>query len=175
MSDLPVITAGELTLLCGPADELLIAITAKLALAGPVHVLDAGNRFDAYNVARLVLSRRDAQRDRLPQILGHIRVARAFTCYQVAALFEQPAGAVPCIVFDLLATFRDENVPLDESYRLLRIVVGHLQRLRGMAPVVVGAHLPGEARAGLLRLLADAADRVFVWETPPAVPPAALL
>lgn len=163
---------GQIVLLQAPDADAMLLITARLALAGPLYVLDAGNRFDAYRVARLVRQQATAAEP----ALGRIRVARAFTCYQVVALFEQTAATtVPCLVFDLLATFYDENVPLPESYRLLRLVLGHLQRLRRAAPVVLSLYPPRRAeRAVLARAVMDAADRLLTWESPPAPPPATL-
>jgi hypothetical protein len=51
--------------------------------------MDGGNRFDAHQIARYI--RR--QSSQLDAILGRIAIARAFTCYQMAALLaEQEAG-----------------------------------------------------------------------------------
>jgi hypothetical protein len=159
MNELPVLNAGELVVLQAPPLEVMTMIVARLAIAGPVCVLDTGNRYDAYGVARLV--RR--QTVELDQTLNRIHIARAFTCYQVVALFEQlPDATVPHVVFDLTATFEDESVPYGESYRLLALV---LDRLRRPAPVVVSLRQPRHPqRRELLRAVVDLADHVFGWE-----------
>jgi hypothetical protein len=162
----PDIVAGTLNVLIGPRAEraAMLELTAMLALRGPVQILDGGNSFDAYRVARLV--RR--QTPHLNETLERIHVARAFTCYQVLTLFRQtPAGPAPQLIFDLLATFYDESITLEESHRLLRVVLGHLYRLRREAPVAVSLSRPHQPeRAGLVDVLAAAADQVLIRDTP---------
>ena len=164
----PDIVAGTLNVLIGPRAEreAMLELTAVLALRGPVRILDGGNSFDAYRVARQV--RR--QTPRLNETLDQIQVARAFTCYQVASLFKQaPAGPAPQLVFDLLATFYDESVSLEESHRLLQVVLGHLFRLRREAPVAVSISRPPQPeRASLVDVIAAAADQVLIRESRPA-------
>jgi hypothetical protein len=171
----PDLAAKNLSLLIGPKaeSETMIELAATLALRGPVRVLDGGNRFDAFRLARLI--RR--QTPQLDQALERVQVARAFTCYQVVTLFEQtPAVTRPQLVLDLLATFYDENVSLKESHRLLRIVLGHLDRLRRQAPVAVSIHPPSQPeRAGLVDALKEAADHVLIRETPLMAVPIRLL
>jgi len=164
----PDIVAGTLNVLVGPQAErqAMLELTAMLALRGPVNVLDGGNCFDAFRVARLI--RR--QTPRLSETLQQVQVARAFTCYQVLTLFKQtPAGPAPQLVFNLLATFYDESVSLDESHRLLGVVIDHLYRLRQRAPVAVSVSRPPQPeRASLVDTLVAAADQVLVREEQPA-------
>ncbi len=166
MRYLAEVTRGKIGLLAGPHAEraAMLRIAAVLALEGPVSVLDGGNSFDAYQVARHV--RR--QTPRLMEALDRISVARAFTCYQVVTLFEQtPATPTPKLVLDLLATFCDESVSVGESERLLRLVLIHLRRLQGNAPLMVSIQPPPQAeRSGLVQLLRQAADRVYLRESP---------
>jgi len=70
----PDIVAGTLNVLIGPRAEraAMIELTAMLALRGPVQILDGGNSFDAYRVARLV--RR--QTPHLAETLERVQVAR---------------------------------------------------------------------------------------------------
>ncbi len=172
MNLLPDIVAGKIGLLIGPRAErdAMLAIAALLALRGPVRVLDGGNSFDAFRVARLV--RR--QTPHMNDALGRIFLARAFTCYQVVTLFEQTAATQgPQLVLDMLATFCDENVSAEESERLLRIVVGHLRRLRHCGPVVVSIQIPRQPeRLRLVEVVREAADHVYVRSVPalPAAP-----
>ncbi len=169
MDSLPDAVAGKMGLLIGPRAEreAMLKVAARLALRGPVHILDGGNSFDAFQVARHI--RR--QTPLLDQALDRIQVARAFTCYQVVTLFTQtPASDRPYLVLDMLATFYDESVSLAESERLLGIVVGHLGRLSHLAPVLVSIRPPlMPDRSGLVRILCQAADQLYAG-TQPDVP-----
>jgi len=96
--------------------ENMLVIAARLALRGPLRVLDGGNRFNAYLVARML---RYLGTDDLTQSLRQIQIARAFTCYQMVKLLEEtPVQGFPLLVIDLLDTFYDESAPLDERRRL---------------------------------------------------------
>ena len=142
--------------------SLLLDLAARLAVRGPLRVLDGGNQFNAYPVARAV---RRYTPD-LANVLQDILLARAFTCYQMAALIaESPAGATPTLVFDLLSTFYDENVSLFESRRLLSTCLIKLQHLGQAGPVIVGAQPPGsvcQERQVLLDQLRKSTTQV--WE-----------
>lgn len=142
----------------------MLRIAALLALRGPVRVLDAGNGFDAYRVARHL--RRHTPR--LSEALAQISVARAFTCYQVLTLFVQTNTTdTPQLIMDLLATFCDENVTQAESERLLRQVVNHIRRLRQGSPVMVSIQYPRRTeRNGLVHILQEVADHVYTHEAP---------
>lgn len=151
----------------------MLALVARMAAAGPLLALDAANEFDAHQVARLI--RRHAPHQ-FEQTLGRVRVARAFTCHQVLALFKQlPASSMPHIVFDLPATFHDESVPLAESRRLLQLALSHVERLRRDAPIIISVRpAPGGLRAELLQAVVDRADHLFAWESPTAPAPVKL-
>ena len=142
--------------------SFMLELAARLAVLGPLRVLDGGNQFNAYPVARSI---RRYTPD-LTHALQDILMARAFTCYQMAALIaDSPAGAAPTLVFDLLATFYDENVSLYESQRLLSTCLARLQRLGQAGPVIVGARPPLPAcqdRQVLLDRLRKSAAQV--WE-----------
>ena len=163
----PLPGAGEIVVLLSPPRELLLSLVAALALDGPLLALDAGNQFDAYRLARLIRRRTGD----LYGALGRVRVSRAFTCYQVVALFERlPESTMPHVVFDLPATFYDESVPVAESYRLLRVALGHAGRVSRSAPVVISVRPPQSAdRAALLTAVVRMADRLLTWEEPPGM------
>jgi hypothetical protein len=144
--------------------KALLKLTAVLSLRGSVRVLDCGNRFDVYEVARLV--RR--QTPQVTETLERISVARAFTCYQVVSLLEDTAAAPePTVVIDLLATFYDENVAVGEIQRLLYLVLGRLQKLSLAAPVLISLYPPHRPeRAGLVSAVCNVAEHVLVYERP---------
>lgn len=106
---------------------------ARLALRGPVRVLDGGNRFDAHGVSRALRLRTH----RLKAALERIQLSRAFTCYQMLTLLsEAPPAAAPTLALDLLATFYDESVSLPERLRLLEACLQELRRLSRRAVVL---------------------------------------
>ena len=73
------------------------------ALRGPVTVLDGGNRFNAYLVARGARGQ--------TELLERITVSRAFTCYQMLTLLETTHPLPrPILILDLLNTYYDESV-----------------------------------------------------------------
>jgi hypothetical protein len=150
----------------------MLELAARLALAGPLLVLDGGNQFNVYPVAH-VLRRQTAD---LTAILRRIRMARAFTCYQMSALLaDTHAASSPVMVLDLLSTFYDENVTLAEAQRLLSDGLRHLQRLSRAAPVIVSSRPPGMISADRLPLveqLTAAADQVWQVEQPQPSQPA---
>lgn len=167
--------AGRFSLLIAPdqALEYLLDPVASLAWRGPLLILDGGNSFNVYQVARHIERHRPAQaglETDLDSILANIRVARAFTCYQVAALLSStPATPAPTLVLDMLATFADEAVSFAERCRLLSACLLELHRLSRLAPLGVSARLPRVEKPESSKLLAsleDAADQVYRYELP---------
>lgn len=151
----------------------MLSLVARMALTGPLLALDAANEFDAFRVARLIRSQIRNQAIHFDQALGRVRVARAFTSYQVLALFQQlPAAPVPHVIFGLPTTFYDESIPPAESRRLLGVALEHVERLRHDAPIVISVR---PARAGrrpeLMQAVIDLADHLFAWETPASPAP----
>jgi hypothetical protein len=140
----------------------MLDLAARLAVRGPLRVLDGGNQFNAIPVARTI---RRYTSD-LTNVLQDILLARAFTCYQMASLIaDSPSGAAPTLVLDLLATFYDENVSLGDSRRLLAGCLLKLQRMGQTGPVIVGAQPPGSEcpeRQVLLEQLRKSTSQV--WE-----------
>jgi hypothetical protein len=130
------------------------------ALSGTVMVMDAGNCFNPLRLTRHIRQ----QTLQIYQVLERIRVARAFTCFQVVALLEQtrdPRGTV--YLLRPLATFRDEMAPDYERMRLLRAVDQHIARLQDTAPVTVmikERHLQEELLLDWLSVVQARADAV---------------
>lgn len=164
MIQLPDIPAGKIGVLLAPqpVPDRVAALTAALALQGAVRLLDGGNRFRPYAVARQ-LRRQTAD---IETALARITIARAFTAYQLLSLFAQtPATAVPLLALDLLATFSDESISTIESVRLLKQLLPHLQRLRRQAPVIITVCAPPQAeRTCLLTLLQETSDLFFAQQ-----------
>jgi len=146
---------NQLVLVLGEhaANTWMLELAAWLSIQDHVRVLDGGNRFNVYPVARAI--RRQNQDPRAG--LQRIRLSRAFTCYQVDALLSEWQPAIsPLLVFDLLATFYDESVPLHESRRLLLRVLNRLELHSKLAPVLVSTRMPAticEERVVLFEIL----------------------
>jgi hypothetical protein len=195
MDLLPEPLTGKITLVVVPLRDLrpLLGMAARLALNAPLRVLDGGNCFNAYIVAQalrpallpaLLAQQARQQTPDVEAVLGRIRVSRAFTCYQMVTLLDETeATPAATVVLDLLATFRDENVPMAERQRLLEHCLGRLKRLATAAPLLVSAspdggppmsrpHRQHQSPAGdeLLMRLEKAADQVWRFgSAPPAM------
>lgn len=128
---------------CGShaASGYLLNLAAEISVKQPLHLLDFGNRCDMYFAARQL---RYLTRDPAAAMMN-IRLQRAFTCYQAAALLRQIEKfetGLPVIILDLLAPFQDENIKTVEIYRLfqeatelLRGVMRDRALLIGVKPV----------------------------------------
>jgi hypothetical protein len=153
-----------------PAASHLLDLAARLALRGSLLLLDCGNRA---NPLPLVRELRRLTNDPVTA-LHNIQTARAFTCYQVATLLEQTARLPyqqPVLIFDLLATFYDENITYAESRRLLEHSLRCITQIRRSAAVVVSARPPLAAfpeRKAFLEMVCGLSDRFWVEETPSA-------
>src|SRR4030067_3353599 len=116
--------------------QMMTVLTARLAVTGQVRLVDAGNCFDGYGLARQLRQ----QTSYWQAALERVSVARAFTCYQVETLLTASVSAFsPVLVLNLLDTFYDENVRLPERLRLLEVSLAELSRLCRSASVEVGA------------------------------------
>lgn len=143
--------------------SLMLDLTARLSLRGPLYLLDCGNRSNMYRVARTLR----ALTDDPVAVMRNIRLSRAFTCYQVVALLEIAASrpVAPVLVLDLLATFMDESVQIQESSLLFNRTLQLLSVLGQSVPVVISAKpllSISAPRSGLLDRLKEAAT--VVWE-----------
>ena len=163
-----------LQLLVAPAAfqrKAAIAFIAELAQTNPVRVLDGGNRFDVLGLNR------ELRRKDLPfyTALERVQVARAFTCYQMTTMLEQPApGGIPTLVLNLLTTFQDENASLSERLRLLETCLYCLQKTASHSPVLLILH-PQPTEEPFLVRIRETADRVWVFESHhPAIQPSLL-
>jgi hypothetical protein len=161
---------GQLLLLSAPRAFLrqaLPLLIAHLALK-PLRILDGGNCFNAYGVARELRRRTE----RVQKCLEHTHIARAFTCYQVLTLLAQtPADPTPTLGLDILSTFTDENVADWERKRLLVESVTHLQRLSLNAPVAAIVFNDQPGIQPWLPLLEEAAGQIWKLENPPVPTP----
>ena len=171
--------------------RMMTAFAVRLALTGPACLLDGGNSLDLYGLARQLRQQCAPQEDAAEEAvwqaaLERVTVARAFTCYQMAALLSAAAGRTSnaaTLVLDLLDTFYDESVELAERRRLLESCLPLLRRLAHQACAVVSAGTPSLISAappqpasktgqdegqgmdeGFLAMLEETADQVIRLE-----------
>jgi len=171
---LPDIFPGRIILVTStshsPSKGVMADIAARLALIGPVVIIDGGNSFDAYRIARSIRS----HTNELKAALQRIQIARAFTCYQIVALLAQtPTTASPKLILDLLTNFYDEDIPVAECSRLLQESIQHIRRLSQLAPVIISAKIPRieqPERQPLFEQLQDISKTVFIWGQPEIQP-----
>ncbi len=105
---------------------------AGIAREKPVVYLDGGNSFDPFLISKVARRAGLAPED----LLSRIYISRAFTCHQMQALVvDRLAGALNelgadvAIVYGLLNTFYDEDVPFGEAYDLLKGATAEFARL----------------------------------------------
>ena len=154
--------AGQWLLIVGPHSirHMMMTVIAGLAEHEPVRVLDGGNQFDAYQIARFVRGS--------PTCLERIKVSRAFSCYQVLTLLENtPSVAEPFVVLDMLNTFYDESVKIWERKRLLRKCLdnlGRLQRYAGGAVSISPPRVRSKEATELFKMVEAAAKDTYQVE-----------
>lgn len=164
---------NELLVVFGPhaGGARMLDLAARLALRGPLYILDCGNRSNMYHVARTL---RPLTSDPAA-MLKNIRLSRAFTCYQVLSLLEKlrPEAGIPVLILDLLSTFMDESVHLDESVMLFEKTLRCIQNASRVTPVVASAKPLLSISSPRLVLLAQLKRQAAqVWEEPSLLPPA---
>ena len=153
------------------ATTQMLELAASLGINREIQVIDGGNHFNVYRLAKYI-RRQTAQLDKT---LQQIKIVRCFNCYQtVSQLCENTYPESPILILDMLYTFYDEDISLRESQRLLGLALERIQLLSRGQPVIVSVRPPWKnpERTCLLQTLKEAAE-VF-WEldepTRPALP-----
>jgi hypothetical protein len=169
---IPLPASGRILVLVTSTSTLaaLFDSAAQLALQGPLYVLDGGNAFQGYSLARAL--RRQVVDIAAP--LQRVQLSRAFTCYQMAALLDQQDFAPhPILVLDFLSTFYDQGVRIADRRRLLYRCIRRLQILGRCAPVAVWIRqrttIPEDALP-FLDVVRSAAGQIWYPPDQPALP-----
>jgi hypothetical protein len=161
-------TQDRLVAILGPRAlnlEILKAVAA-MSLKGEVRVIDAGNRFDAYLVARQIRRMTVA----VNPCLERIQLVRPFTCYQFMTALEELAHALsPLIIIEIANLFLDEDVNDADSRRLFEKGMRFLQRYSRESHVVVTQSTGRQKieRTWLEEMIREYADSVFEYQVPP--------
>jgi hypothetical protein len=140
-------------------------LMAALCLRGPLYILAGSDWLPGYGLTRLIRH----QTHEVRQTLSHVRMARAFTCYQLLDLITGIRPDIePLLILDFLNTFLNDDIPLPVRFRVLRQCCGYLQRLAFRKPVaVLIQERPIEDCAELYGILAQSADEVLRIEAEP--------
>jgi hypothetical protein len=166
MDILPVLKTGKLIVIytSDAARTESMVLIAELGLRGAVTIMDGGNRYRPYQVARL-LRRKTVD---ISTAANRLFSRRAFTCYEMNTLLSStPSLNQPYLILDLLNTFYDDHVPAYEADRLLKSCLSQIQRLGLSGPVVVTLAPPlAEERGFLLEQVCRQADEVIIKEVP---------
>lgn len=125
---------AKITVLCGahaPIHSLLLqSVCLRAARGEPLALLAGDNRFDAYQLARLVRARGFDPEVVLPRVA----VSRPFTCYQLhhSILAFNPYSRrrwSALYVMGLLELFYDQDIKRSEAERLVRSTLAGLRRI----------------------------------------------
>jgi hypothetical protein len=124
-------------IITGPREKRkAVAWITAAALRGPVSIIAASEWLPSYSVARAV--RQDTVD--VERVLGNVRLARAFTCYQLLDLLDSTRGdGTPVLALDFLHTFFSPDIPLPVRIRTLQACCRNLRRLSLRQPVTVFA------------------------------------
>lgn len=176
MNTLPEIAPGSLQVLSQPSrlrlietagrqSEGITELFAALAMHGPFYAIAGGEWLPTYALVHAI--RR--QTPDIHQVLGRVRLARPFTCYQVLDLLEETRPERdPILVLDFLHHFYNPDLQPDVRQRVLEQCCRHLQRLalsRGL--IVFTERLETEEYARFFPLVAAVADDILHTEAMP--------
>lgn len=166
MDILPVLKTGKLIVIytSDAARTESMVLIAELSLRGAVTIMDGGNRYRPYQVAKLLRTKTVD----ISTAANRLFSRRAFTCYEMNTLLSStPSLNQPYLILDLLNTFYDDHVPAYEADRLLKSCLAQIQRLGLSGPVVVTLAPPlAEERGFLLEQVCRQADEVIIKEVP---------
>jgi hypothetical protein len=113
-----------------------VAWITAAALRGPLCIIAGSEWIPSYSVAHAI--RQDTVD--VGRVLGNVRLARAFTCYQLLDLLASTRGdGTPILVLDFLHTFFSPDIPLPVRIRTLQACCRNLRRLSPRQPVTVFA------------------------------------
>lgn len=143
----------------GRQNEGITELFAALALHGSFYAIAGGEWLPTY---ALVQSIRRRTPD-IKQILGRVRLARPFTCYQVLDLLEETRPERdPILILDFLHHFHNPDIQLSVRQRVLEQCCKHLQRLAlSRSLLVFVQEMQTEEYGRFLPVLAAAADEVL--------------
>ena len=143
----------------GRQNEGITELFAMLAMRGSFYAIAGGEWIPTYALVQSI-RRRTTE---VQQVLGRVRLARPFTCYQVLDLLEEVRPeSDPILVLDFLHHFYNPDIQPDVRQRVLEQCCRHLQRLALLRPLVVFVQqMRTEEYGKFFPLVAAAADEIL--------------
>jgi hypothetical protein len=143
----------------GRPSEGITELFAALALRGPFFAIAGGEWLPTYALVRSLRCRTHA----IQQILGRIRLARPFTCYQVLDLLTDiRPERDPVLVLDFLHHFHNPDIPLTVRQRVLEQCCRRLENLSLSRNLLVFVEtLETEEYRSFFPIVAEAADEIL--------------
>lgn len=151
--------------------QTLLCVRCVAELDADVVFVDGGNSVDPHGIVRAA---KRVGLERL-DVLPRIRVARAFTCHQMATLLVDrldeavaESGAKLVVLSCLPELYLDEDVPYGEAHQLFLRSLRRIREVteeRGTITVATNAGLAKlHRRRGIRRALYEAADRTLKFQ-----------
>ena len=143
----------------GRLSEGVTELFAALAMRGPFYAIAGGEWLPTYALVRSLRQKTPT----LPQVLGRIRLARPFTCYQVLDLLTDiRPERDPVLVLDFLHHFHNPDIPIHVRQRVLQQCCTRLQHLALTRPLLIFVQaLETEEYRELFPVVAKTADEIF--------------
>ena len=176
MNTLPDLASNSLQLVSQPSrlrlietagrqSEGITELFAALAMRGSFYAIAGGEWIPTYALVQLI--RRKTPE--VQQVLGRVRLARPFTCYQVLDLLEEVRPeSDPILVLDFLHHFYNPDIQPDVRRRVLEHCCRHLQRLALSRPLIVFVEqMRTEEYGAFFPLVAAAADEILQTDEMP--------
>jgi hypothetical protein len=159
----PLAQVGSIYLFQGESDILHAAMEEfvhRLGMRGLVQVIVGSNRISFEHLS-LILGERIGH---VYEIMDRILVSRAETCYQMKdVLTALEPSPNPIVITNMLSSFYDENLTLNEVTLLLQKCIQRVHQLCEFAPVLISAE-PDSDRLDLLHFVEQNSDQRFYFE-----------
>jgi hypothetical protein len=143
----------------GRPSEGITELFAALALRGPFYAIAGGEWLPTYALVRSLRRRTPA----VQQVLGRVRLARPFTCYQVLDLLTDiRPERDPVLVLDFLHHFHNPDIQPDVRRRVLEQCCRQLERLSLSRTLLVFVQaMETEEYRNFFPIVAETADEVL--------------
>lgn len=152
--------------IAGRQSEGITELFAAFALRGSFYAIAGGEWLPTYALVQSVRRKTTEVR----QVLGRVRLARPFTCYQVLDLLEDiRPERDPILILDFLHHFYNPDIQPGVRRRVLEQCCKHLQRLALLRPLLVFVErMQTEEYKQFFPLVAAAADELLRLDEMPA-------
>lgn len=149
----------------GRQSEGITELFASMAMRGPFYAIAGGEWLPTYALVQSI-RRRTPQ---VKEIMGRVRLARPFTCYQLLDLLEDiRPERDPILVLDLLHHFYNPDIQPGVRKRVLEQSCRQMQRLALSRPLLVFVEqMQTEEYAGYFPLVAAIADDILQTDQVP--------